>query len=403
MSAGSEQKVVSGLEGVLATQTRLSKVEGELGQLTIGGFALGELAPNASFEEVLHVLWHDRLPTASELEGLRGELAAVRQIPELTLQVLRACAEKALPTMDALRMGTDTLSMADPEPEDLSREADMRRVKSVVARVPTVVAAYWRLLHGQEPVDPDPEIGHAANYLYMLHGEQAHREEVRGLETYINSVVDHGMNNSTFTARVIISTRSDVLSAVVGAIGSLKGPWHGGAPGPALDMVFELRKRAETSGKDITEEAEEYVREVVDAGDRIMGFGHRVYKVRDPRADVLGAAAEKLFQRAGDLSLNEDARAVEEVVLRVLEELKPGRNLKTNVEFYTALVLHGVGLEPPLFTPTFAVGRVGGWTAHILEQIDEAKLIRPRAAYVGELNRKWVPLEEREHGEHSGS
>jgi citrate synthase len=395
LSAGSEAKVISGLDGVLATQTRLSKVDGEAGVLTIGGYRLRELAPNASFEEVLHLLWHDRLPNAAELADLRGELAAARQIPQPTYDLLKACTEKSLPTMDALRMGVDSLSLADPDPADVSAATDMRRVKSVAARIPTVIAAYWRLLHGQQPVDPDPQVGHAANYLYMLRGEQAHPDEVRGLETYINSVVDHGMNNSTFTARVIISTRSDVLSAVVGALGSLKGPWHGGAPGPALDMVFELRKRADASGKDISDEAEAYVRQVVAGGDRIMGFGHRVYKVRDPRADVLGAAADMLFKNAGDLVLKQDASAVEQVVLRVLEELKPGRNLKTNVEFYTALVLHGVGLEPPLFTPTFAVGRVGGWTAHILEQIAEAKLIRPRAAYVGEFDRKWVPLEER--------
>lgn len=395
MSAGSEAKVISGLDGVLATQTRLSKVDGEAGVLTIGGYRLRELAPNASFEEVLHLLWHDRLPNATELADLRGELAAKRQIPQPTYELLKACAEKSLPTMDALRMGVDSLSLADPDPADVSAAADMRRVKSVVARIPTVIAAYWRMLHGQPPVDPDPQVGHAANYLYMLRGAQAHPDEVRGLETYIISVVDHGMNNSTFTARVIISTRSDVLSAVVGALGSLKGPWHGGAPGPALDMVFELRQRADASGKDISEEADSYVRQVVAGGDRIMGFGHRVYKVRDPRADVLGAAADMLFKNAGDLALKQDASAVEQVVLRVLEELKPGRNLKTNVEFYTALVLHGVGLEPPLFTPTFAVGRVGGWTAHILEQIAEAKLIRPRAAYVGEFNRQWVPLEDR--------
>lgn len=398
MSGASEPKVVRGLDGVLATHTRLSKVDGEAGELTIGGFPLAELAPNASFEEVLHLLWYDRLPTASELSDLRGELAGLRTLPEPTRYVLRACAEQSLPTMDALRMGADTLSLVDPNPHDVSFEADMQRAKSVVARIPSVVATYWRLLHGQQPVEPDPDLAHAANYLYMLRGEQAHPDEVRSLETYIISVVDHGMNNSTFTARVIISTRSDVLSAVVGAIGSLKGPWHGGAPGPALDMVFELRKRAEASGKDIREEAEAYVREVVEAGERIMGFGHRVYKVRDPRADVLGAAADRLFQRAGDLSLKEDAEAVEQVVVRVLEELKPGRDLRTNVEFYTALVLHGVGLEPALFSPTFAVGRVGGWTAHILEQIGEAKLIRPRAAYSGELNRRWVPLEERGDG-----
>ncbi len=403
MSGATDSGVVRGLDGVLATHTRLSKVDGEAGELTIGGFPLAELAPNASFEEVLHVLWHDRLPNASELSELRNQLAGMRALPEPTRYVLQACADKSLPTMDALRMGADTLSLVDPDPDDLTLEADMRRIKSVVARIPTVVASYWRLLHGEQPVEPDPEIGHAGNYLYMLRGEHAHVDEVRGLETYINSVVDHGMNNSTFTARVIISTRSDVLSAVVGAIGSLKGPWHGGAPGPALDMVFELRKRADASGKDIGEEAEAYVREVVESGERIMGFGHRVYKVRDPRADVLGAAAEKLFERAGDLSLKQDAEAVEQVVVRVLEELKPGRDLRTNVEFYTALVLHGVGLEPALFSPTFAVGRVGGWTAHILEQIAEAKLIRPRAAYSGELNRKWVALEERGDGGNSGS
>jgi citrate synthase len=210
------------------------------------------------------------------------------------------------------------------------------------------------------------------------------------------------MNNSTFAGRVIISTRSDIISAVVGAIGSLKGPLHGGAPGPALDMVFDLRNRADASGMEIVDEADAYVREVVEGGGRIMGFGHRVYKVRDPRADVLGAAADKLFTTAGDKQLNQDARAVEEVVLKVLEELKPERSIKTNVEFYTALVLHGVGLEAALFSPTFAVGRVGGWTAHILEQIEEARLIRPRAAYGGQLDRKWIALEERENGESGG-
>ncbi len=274
----------------------------------------------------------------------------------------------------------------------------MIRVKSITARIPTVVATYWRLLHGQDPLPPDPEIRHAANYLYMLQGEKTHTDAVRALETYINSVVDHGMNNSTFTSRVIISTRSDIVSAVVGAIGSLKGPLHGGAPGPALDMVFEIRAQADASGKDIQEQADIWAREVVEGGGRIMGFGHRVYTVRDPRADVLGTAAVKLFEGVGDTALYDDATAVEEVVLDVLAELKPDRSIKTNVEFYTALVLHGVGMESDLFSPTFAVGRVGGWTAHILEQIAEARLIRPRAAYSGELDRVWLPIEERGNG-----
>ena len=387
--------VVSGLDGVLVAETRLSRVDGLAGELTIGGFPLEELAPNAAFEEVVYLLWHDRLPTSAELIELRSELAGLRTLPDPTLDLLRAAASKSLPPMDALRMGAGTLTLADPDPSDSSTAANLARAKAIVARLPTIVAAYWRMLNGQEVVKPSAKLHHAANYLYMLKGTEPQMDEVRGLETYINSVIDHGMNNSTFTARVIISTGSDMISAVVGAIGSLKGPLHGGAPGPALDMVFELRERAQASGKSIEEEADAYVREVVEAGGRIMGFGHRVYKVRDPRADVLGAAAEKLFKTAGDIELNRDARAVEQVVLRVLEELKPGRGLKTNVEYYTALVLHGLGFETPLFTPTFAVGRVGGWTAQILEQIAEAKLIRPGVAYTGELDRKWVPLEKR--------
>lgn len=394
----SDPQIYSGLEGVYVTTTRLSKVNGTAGVLTIAGFPLEELAPNATFEEVLYLMWFDRLPSVAELDELRTELANLRAIPEPTVDLLRAAAEKKLPTMDALRMGVDSLTLVDADPSDTSPEADMRRVKSVTARIPTVIAAYWRLLNGEQPVAPKTDDRHAANYLYMLQGEEAHPDAVRALETYINTVVDHGLNNSTFTSRVIISTRSDIVSAVVGAIGSLKGPLHGGAPGPALDMVFEIRDRAEASGKSISEEADLWAREVVGGGGRIMGFGHRVYKVRDPRADVLGSAAVMLFEGSGDTALYDDATTSEDAVLEVLAELKPDRSIKTNVEFYTALVLHGVGMETDLFSPTFAVGRVGGWTAHILEQIAEARLMRPRAAYSGELDRVWVPVEERGNG-----
>jgi citrate synthase len=387
--------VSKGLDGVLVTETRLSRVDGLAGELTIGGFPLEELAPNATYEEAVFLLWEDRLPTAAELKSLQAELAAQRGLPGPTIDILRAAAGRSLPPMDALRMGADTLSLADPDPTDSSPAANLARAKALVSRVATIVATYWRVLRGRTVVEPRSDLRHAANYLYMLRGTEADPDEVRGLETYINTVVDHGMNNSTFAARVIISTGSDMISAIVGAIGSLKGPLHGGAPGPALDMVFELRERAAASGKSLEAEAEAYVRETVEAGGRIMGFGHRVYKVRDPRADVLGAAAERLFKKAGDIQLNQDARAVEQVVLRVLEELKPGRGLKTNVEFYTALVLHGLGFETALFTPTFAVGRVGGWTAQVLEQIAEARLIRPGSGYRGVTDRTWVPLEQR--------
>jgi len=388
-------EIARGLEGVVLTESRLSRVDGQAGKLTIAGFPLESLAPNASFEEVVYLLWYDRLPNAAELAAFEQRLAAQRQLPETTLSILQESANRRIPTMDALRIGVDTLSLLDADPNDTSREANERRAIDIVASMPTIVAAYWRMLNGQKPIEPRPDLGHAANYLYMLTGEDPHPDAVRGMETYLNTVVDHGMNASTFTARVIVSTQSDMYSAIVGAIGALKGPLHGGAPGPALEMVFALQDRANQNGRGIAEEADSYVRQVVQKGDRIMGFGHRVYKVRDPRADVLGQASELLFDGAGDTALYEDARAVEEVVLAVLDELKPGRRLQTNVEFYTALILHGVGLESELFSATFGISRVGGWSANVLEQIDESRLIRPRAAYVGEYDRPWVPLEAR--------
>lgn len=389
-------EIARGLAGIVVTETKLSRVDGEAGELIIGGYALEDLAPFATYEESLFLLWYDRLPTQKELVDLKADLISKRDLPSATLDLLGEVAKRRLPTMDALRLGVDSLSLVDPDASDGSREANIERAKAITAAAPSIVASYWRLLHDDDPISPDPNLGHAANFLYMLKGEKPHPDVVRGLDTYLNTVIDHGMNASTFTARVIISTGSDMFSAIVGAIGALKGPMHGGAPGPALDMVFELQKRSQESGKSIQEESDSFVREVVAENGRIMGFGHRVYRVRDPRADVLGEAAERMFLGAGDTKIYEDARAVEEVVIRVLNELKPGRNLQTNVEFYTALVLHGVGLETDLFTPTFGISRIGGWTANVLEQIDEARLIRPRVAYNGEIGRKWISTEERD-------
>jgi citrate synthase len=244
-------------------------------------------------------------------------------------------------------------------------------------------------------VDPDPRLSHAANYLYMLTGAAPSPAATRALETYLNTVIDHSFNASTFAARVIISTRSDMVSAIVGAVGALKGPLHGGAPGPALDMVLEVQGRAARSGRGVAEEADAVTREIVASGGKLMGFGHRVYKVRDPRAELFSRTAAALFAGLGDTRLYDDARTVEEVVVRVLREIKPGRRLETNMEYYTALLLHGLGLDSELFTPTFAVARVGGWTAHVLEQIAEDRLIRPSARYVGPRGLSWVPIEAR--------
>lgn len=388
-------EIARGLNGVVLTETRLSMVDGEAGRLVIAGLPLGELAPNASFEETVYLLWNDRLPNAEELAEMKSLLVSQRDLPQITFSVLETSAQMDLPPMSALRMAVDTLALDDPNPGDDSEPANRERARLLVAKVPTIVAAYWRMLQGREPVAPDPELDHVANFLYMIQGEAPHQAAVRGLETYMNAVVDHGMNASTFTARVIVSTRSDMISAIVGAIGALKGPLHGGAPGPALDTVFELRQQAQESGRPVEHVAQEWARETVGAGERIMGFGHRVYKVRDPRADVLGAAAQRLFERTGDSQLYEDATAVERVFLDVLAELKPGRNLSTNVEFYTALVLHGVGLDSPIFSSIFAMSRVAGWTAHVLEQMEDNILIRPRSKYAGPTDRTWRPVEDR--------
>ncbi len=385
MNDKSTAAFVAGLEDVVAVRTRLSDVDGKAGELTIAGFPVEELAGRASFEETVYLLWHDVLPNGEQLASLQKALNAQRSLPRIMLDLLRAAASEGVPVMDALRMATGTTSLGTPD-EGIAEDDDHREAFALVARFPTIVAAYWRLLNGKEPIEPDPELGHAANYLYMLTGEKPTNEFVRALETYLNTVVDHGMNASTFAARVIISTRSDVVSAVVGAVGALKGPLHGGAPGPALDVVFEIGS---------ADRAEPILREKLERGERLMGFGHRVYKVRDPRADVLSAAAERLYEKDGDTALYVLSREVEDTALKQLAEYKPGRSLQTNVEFYTALLLHGLSLSTELFTPTFAIGRVAGWTAHCFEQRALDRLIRPQSEYVGTKDRGWTPPEER--------
>lgn len=369
-----ETPYMPGLRGVVAAQTRLSHVDGALGELVIAGYPLEEIAPNASFEQMVYLLWHDRLPDAEALATFTAQLAERRTLQPATMAILRAAADRQLPVMDALRMGASTLSLTT-DPDDAQDAA-----LTLVAAFPTIVAAYWRMLQGDDPIAPRADLTHAENMLYMLDGNIPSADHARALETYLNTVTDHGLNASTFTARVIVSTRSDMISAIVGAIGALKGPLHGGAPGPALDMVFEIGK---------PENAEPYIRDLLARGERIMGFGHRVYQVRDPRADVLNTAAERFLSSGEGKALYDLARHVEGVALRLLEAHKPGRNLQTNVEFYTALVLHGIGLPSAMFSPAFACGRVAGWTAHCFEQMTESEIIRPQSVYTGDTGRRW--------------
>ncbi|MGB1285311.1 MAG: citrate synthase [Aggregatilineales bacterium] len=369
-----------GLQGVIAAETRLSSIDGQAGELIIGGYPLEAIAPHATFEEMLYLLWHDTLPTAIQLTAFRDNLASKRDLPAIAIEALRSAAAQKLHVMDALRIAAGTLSLV-VDSDDAVASSEV-----LVAAFPTIVATYWRFLHNQDAITPDATLSHAANYLYMLTGEHPAPDAVRALDTYLNTVIEHGFNASTFTARVIIATHSDMISAAVGAIGALKGPLHGGAPGPALGMVLEIANPGN---------AEANIRARLERGERLMGFGHRVYKVRDPRADVLNAAASEFFTSEDRAALYTLVRHVEKTAIRLLEEHKPGRNLQTNVEFYTALVLHGVGLHNDLFTPTFAIARVGGWTAHALEHLEEGRILRPLAAYTGVKNRQWTPVDAR--------
>lgn len=353
--------VHEGLEGVVATETRLSRVDGAGGRLVLSGYELEDLAPQASFEQVVHLLWSGRLPTPAEEAELREALAG-ESLDATTLGVLESAAQRGASIVEALRMGLAV---------QVCHEDPRRAARQILGRAPLLLAAACRLKLGLEPVESHSE-SVAARFLEGLHGTPPTPEQTRGLETYLNTVADHGLNASTFTARVIISTRSDLVSAVTGAVGALKGPLHGGAPGPVLDTLLEVGS---------AERAEEVLARKLAHGERLMGFGHRVYEVRDPRAEVLRAAARRVLQADGELLALADA--VEATALRLLRSAKPGRRIETNVEFYTAVLLHALKVPSDAFTGVFALGRTAGWCAHCFEQLTHGRLIRPRALYVG--------------------
>lgn len=373
----SDSPLHRGLEGITVAETTLSSVDGENGELVIRGYPIEQLAPNASYEESIYLLINGRPPTDSELAPLTTELADNREIGDEVRAVLRRAAAEDRPAMDALRMGIAAATLGTDI--DTPRKTATR----VISTVPTIVATYWRYRTGDEPRTPRPDLGHAANYLYMLTGEEPTAAAVAAMETYLVTVIDHGLNASTFTARSVVSTESDLVSAATAAVGSLKGPLHGGAPGPVLDMLQAVHEQGDP---------EEYIETKLSAGERLMGFGHRVYEVRDPRAAVLSAAAEKLYD---DDAFFETVTDFEQVAVERLAAHKPDRSLETNVEYYTAALLNGVGVPQPLFTATFAVSRVGGWMAHCLEQLDDNRLVRPVARYVGETGKTWTSVEDR--------
>ena len=355
-------------------RTRLSRVDGEAGELLIGGYPVENLAGHVTYEEATYLLWQGSLPTEAQLDALRQELASRRSLSSTTLDVLRAVAAEGAEPIDALQTAASTLSRARLLRDQDTTTRDREDALTAVASFPTMIAAYVRLRDGREPISPHPYLGCAANLLYMLSGKEPPPERVQVLETYMVTVCDHGVSASTFAARVIISTGSDLISALVGAVGALKGPLHGGAPGPVLEMLLEI------GSADL---ASSYLRGKLERGERLMGFGHRDYRVRDPRAIVLEAAAKRLAERQGDGSLYALAKQAESEALALLAEYKPGRRLYTNLEFWVAVLLHGVGLSASLFTPIFAAARTAGWTAHCLEQRSVGRMIQPLSVYAG--------------------
>ena len=378
-------QVARGLEGIVAAATNIAEVDGEKGKLTLRGYDISELSGNVQFEEVCYLLWYGKLPNQTELDTLKSEMQAARQLPAPVLDALRDLAPHAT-GMDILRMGAAMLSIGDASINSMDMENCKKRAARLQAQMPALLAHVYRLGKGQEIVHPKPEHGLAEGFLYMLEGQEPTPARVAGLNAYMVAVAEHGLNASTFTARVVTSTDSDMVSALTAAIGALKGPKHGGVPGPVLTMMNAIGT---------PDKADAFIRNEIDANRRIMGFGHRVYKVRDPRAALLSAAAEKMAEITGDRSLLDLTLSVEQTTVKVLAEKKPGRDLYANVELFAALILHEVGIPSELFTPVFAVGRTSGWTAHMLDQMEDGRLIRPASLYVGPRDLKFVPIGER--------
>jgi citrate synthase len=357
-----ERTYSPGLEGVIAGETSLAFVDGERGRLLYRGYRIGDLVERGTYPAVANLLWTGEWQPDHHL--------ATSSLPEAVVTTLRALPKTAKP-MDALRTAVSVWGAA----QTLDWPPTPEQARAITAFSPSALAAFARLRKGDEPIEPDPSLDLVPGFLYQLNGEKPDAGTARALDAYFICGAEHGFNASTFAARVITSTRSDIASAVVGAIGTLKGPLHGGAPSEVVEQIHNVGS---------PERAEEWVRETLARGERLMGFGHRVYRAYDPRAAALRKVAESMERPPEWLEL---ATQVEDVALRVLKEKHPDRPLQTNVEFYAAPVLQGVGLTPDLFPATFALARHAGWTAHILEQAAGNRLIRPDARYIGPAER----------------
>jgi citrate synthase len=370
--------VTRGLEGVVATSSSISSIIDDT--LTYVGYDIDDLAENASFEEVIYLLWHLRLPNKQELEELKTQLAENAELPQEILDHFKMYPIDKVHPMAALRSAVSLLGLYDDEADLMDDEANYRKAIRLQAKMPTIVTAFSRVRKGLEPVSPRKDFNMAQNFLYMLTGKEPEEIAVEAFNKALVLHADHELNASTFTARVCVATLSDVYSGVTAAIGALKGPLHGGANEAVMKMLSEIGT---------VENVEPYIREKFANKEKIMGFGHRVYRFGDPRAKHLRVMSEKLTQLTGEPQWYEMSTKIEGIVTGE-------KKLPPNVDFYSASVYHSLGIDHDLFTPIFAVSRVSGWLAHILEQYSNNRLIRPRADYIGPSMQKYVAIEQRD-------
>ena len=368
----------AGLRGVTAGTSTVSDVNGERGELVYQGFNIHDLATHSTFEEVVFLLWHKRLPRKAELDELRQQLIRSYDLPTDIVDLMKQLPHES-DLIDVLRTAVSALELYDPTARDISREASLRTAIKLTAQFPTIVAASERIRHGLEPIKPDSRLNIASNFLYMLKGEKPPDHDARVFDVALILHADHELNASTFTARVVAGTLADMYGAVTAAIAALSGPLHGGANTNVMKMLLQIGE---------LKNVESFIKKALAEKRKIMGFGHAVYRTEDPRATHLRKFSQEMGELGGETKWYEMSRQVEVVMMRE-------KGLYPNVDFFSASMYYMMGIPLELYTPIFAVSRISGWTAHILEQYADNKLIRPRAEYLGEHNLPYVPIEQR--------
>ena len=377
-SSTTQPQAQTGLRGVIVGDTKISHVDGERGELIYRGIDIHDLAQNSTFEEVAYLLWFSALPSKANLDAFRADLAKRRALPDALLRILREIPDKATP-MDVLRTAISAMALFDPAAKDISNEANLEKAKRLTAVFPTIIAAFYRLSEGDEPIAPRKDLSTAANFLYMFTGKEPDPQAARLLDAALVLHADHGMNASTFASIVTAATLADLYSAVTSAIATLKGPLHGGANEGVITNLIEIGSM---------DKIEPWVAQKLAKHEKIMGFGHAVYKTNDPRAIDLKKIAKQAGERAGATKWVEMTERMEKAVW-------DQRKLYANVDLYSASVYYTLGIPPAYFTPVFAMSRIAGWCAHLIEQYANNKLIRPGENYVGPRGVKYVPLSER--------